>query len=106
MQVLSVPLLESNLWPVLGRRGRQQGRDLILIFFARSQKMDTPETVFPSEKLARLFLSKEFKPSPERKMIKLLTFINLFPPLHAILTKTRNRMTMAIAFSLQNDADS
>lgn len=68
--------------------------------------MDTPETFFPSEKLARLFLLKEFKPSPKRKMMKLLTFINLFPPLHAILTKTRNRMTMAIAFSLQNDTDS
>lgn len=68
--------------------------------------MDTPETLFPSEKLARLFFLKEFKPSVERKMIKVLTFINLFPPLHAILTKTRNKMTMAIAFSLQNDADS
>lgn len=69
--------------------------------------MDTTEiTFFPSKKLARLFLLKESKPSPERKMIKLLTFMNLFPLLHAILTKTVNRMTMAIAFSLQNDADS
>ena len=66
--------------------------------------MDTPETFFPSEKLARLFFLKEFKPSVERKMVKVLTFINLFPPLLAILTKTRNKMTMAIAFSLQNDA--
>lgn len=66
--------------------------------------MDTPETFFFIG--ARLLLLKEFKPSPERKMIKLLTFMNLFPPLHAIFTKTRNRMTMAIAFSLQNDADS
>ena len=33
------------------------------------------------EKLALLFLLKEVKPSPNRKMIKLLTFNNLFLPL-------------------------
>ena len=31
-------------------------------------------------KLERLFLLKEFEPSPDRRMIKLLTFDNLFPP--------------------------
>ena len=31
--------------------------------------------------LLRLFILKEVKPSPDRKMIKLLTFDNLFPPL-------------------------
>ena len=68
--------------------------------------MDNPETFFPSEKLARLFSLKECKPSAERKMIKLLTFINLFPPLYTILTKTRNGMTLVNAFSRQNEADS
>ena len=32
-------------------------------------------------KLVRLFILKEVKPSPDGKMIKLLTFDNLFPPL-------------------------
>ena len=36
---------------------------------------------FPPEKLARIFLSKEVQPSPESKMIKLLTFENLLPQL-------------------------
>ena len=36
---------------------------------------------FPQEKLALLFLLKEVKPSPDAKMIKLLTFDNLFLPL-------------------------
>ena len=37
----------------------------------------------PPTKLVRLFILKEVKPSPEHdgKMIKLLTFHNLFPPL-------------------------
>ena len=32
------------------------------------------------EKPALLSLLKEVKPSPDRKMLKLLTFDNLFPP--------------------------
>ena len=36
---------------------------------------------FPLKKLARLFLLKEVKPSPDRKMLKPLSFENLFPPL-------------------------
>jgi len=49
-----------------------------------SQKIDTPESfivLFSSEKSARLFLLKEFKPSPDRKMVKLPTFEHLFLPL-------------------------
>ena len=36
---------------------------------------------FSEEKLARLFLLKDVNPSPERKIIKLRTCNNLFPPL-------------------------
>ena len=36
---------------------------------------------FTPKKLIRLFILKEVKPSSHRKMIKLLTFDNLFPPL-------------------------
>ena len=46
-----------------------------------------------------LWLMKEVEPSPDRKIIKLIAFDTLFPP----LAKTRSRMTTAIAFSRQND---
>ena len=36
---------------------------------------------FSLEKLALLTLVKEVTSSPDRKMIKILTFDNLFPPL-------------------------
>ena len=36
---------------------------------------------FSPKKLVRLFILKEVKPSHDGKMIKLLTFDNLFPPL-------------------------
>ena len=36
---------------------------------------------FPLKRLARVFLLKEVKPSPDRKMMKPLSFENLFPPL-------------------------
>ena len=45
---------------------------------------------------------KEVKPSLDRKVIKLLTFDNSFPPL---LAKTR-RLTTATKLSCQNDAGS
>ena len=52
---------------------------------ARSQKIKTPRKaslyLFSPKKLVRLFLLKDVKPSPDSKMIKLLTFDNLFPPL-------------------------
>ena len=56
--------------------------EICLEFFVYSQKIYTPESFlaffFPPEKLA-LFL-KEVKLSPDRKMIKLLTFDNLLFP--------------------------
>ena len=55
-----------------------------LKFFAYCQKIDSPEYfifLFPSEKLKMISLLKEVKPSPDGKMVKLLTFDNFFPPL-------------------------
>ena len=40
---------------------------------------------FSQEKLALLSLFKEVQPSPDCKMLKLLTFANLFPPLQCCL---------------------
>ena len=78
-----------------------------------SQKKDTPESfilLFLTKKVSTLGIYTEggylTKPSPDSKMIKLLTFDNLFPPLYDILAKTRRRMTTAITFSRQNDASS
>ena len=48
---------------------------------------------------------KEVTPSPGRKMIKRLTFDNLFPH-YNILAKTRSRVKTATTFSRQNDAGS
>ena len=48
------------------------------------KKIDTPEffiVLFSAEKLALLSLLKEVEPSPDCKMLKLLTFDKLFPPL-------------------------
>ena len=69
--------------------------------FARVLKKRHPGkphfTLFSPKKLVRLFILKEVKPSPESKMIKLLTFDYLFPP---------RRMTMAVTFSRANDVRS
>ena len=50
-----------------------------------SQKKKTPRKasfyLFSPKKFVRLFILKEVKPSPDGKMIKVLTFDNLFPPL-------------------------
>ena len=50
-----------------------------------SEKLiETPEffiELFLPEKLALLSILKEVEPSPNCKMLKLLTFDNLFPPL-------------------------
>ena len=56
------------------------------VFFAHSQNVGTPEIFiflffFLPQKLTRLFLSKEVKPSSDPKIIKLFTFDYLFPPL-------------------------
>ena len=57
---------------------------------------------FSLEKIELLPILKEVKPSLNRKVIKLLTFDNSFPPL---LAKTR-RLATATKFSRQNDAGS
>lgn len=62
--------------------------------------LDTPEASFlpfSARKVKRLFLLKVVKPSSDRKIIKLLTFCNLFP----FFAKTRSRMTATITFSHQ-----
>ena len=49
-----------------------------------SKKKDILESfilLFSPKKLVQLFILKEVKPSPDSKMIKLLTFDNLLPPL-------------------------
>ena len=48
---------------------------------------------------------KEVKPSADSKMIRLVTFDNLFRN-YDILTKIRSRMAITITFSRQNDASS
>ena len=57
----------------------------ILNFFNVSSYNINPGKIhcafFPLKKLARVFLLKEVKPSPDRKMMKPLSFENLFPPL-------------------------
>ena len=55
---------------------------------------------FSPEKLARSSLLKEGKPSPERKLMK--TGLHNYD----IFVKTCSRMTTAVMFSRQNDADS
>ena len=53
--------------------------------FSRIVKKQTPRNsslyFFSPEKIALLSLLKEVDPSPDCKMLKLLTFDNLFPPL-------------------------
>ena len=65
------------MW-ILGLKGLTQ-------VFARVLKKRHPGklhfTLFSPKKLVRLFIVKEVKPSPDSKMIKLLTFDNLIPPL-------------------------
>ena len=66
------------------RRVLQRVRDLAYSFFAYSQNIGSPESFichFSLEKLALLPLVKEVTPSPDRKMIKLVTFDILFPSL-------------------------
>ena len=43
--------------------------------------------LFFHQELARLCLLKEIKPSPDRKVIRLPTFDNLFPPATTFLLK-------------------
>ena len=56
----------------------------MLKVLVRVLKNDTPVSfilLFSPKKLVWLFILKEVKPFPDGKMIKLLTFGNLFPPL-------------------------
>ena len=61
--------------------------EIKLKVFARVLKKDTPESFiflsffFHQKKLIRLFILKEVKPSPDRRVKELLTFKNLIPPL-------------------------
>ena len=53
----------------------------------RTLKKDTPERfilVFLTKKVSRVIYTKEVKPSSDRKIIKLLTFDDLFPPLRLL----------------------
>ena len=63
----------------------RRGQDLDIRFlFVFSQKVDSRKAslyLFSPKKLARLFLMKDVKISPDRKVIKFLPFDNLFPPL-------------------------
>ena len=57
---------------------------LNVFFRSYFQKIDTLKAsfyFFIPEKLIRLFLLKEIKPSPDRQIVKLLSFDNLYPPL-------------------------
>ena len=55
----------------LSRKSRDTAECFVALFF------------FSPEKLALLSLLEEVKPCPDRKIIKLLTFDNLFPPRHS-----------------------
>ena len=61
---------------------------------------------FPTKVTLVLFLLKEVKPSPDCKMVTLLKLDNLFPSLKSVVEWRRQPLTMAIAFSRQNDAGS
>ena len=60
--------------------------EVYLKVFARVLKKKTPRKAsfcffFSPKKLVQLFIPKEVQPYPDSKMIKLLTFDNLFLPL-------------------------
>ena len=62
--------------------------EIKLKVFARVLKKKTPRKAsfsflffFHQKKLIRLFILKEVKPSPDRRVKELLTFNNLIPPL-------------------------
>ena len=75
-------------------------RDLTLIF-SFILKKQTPRKALLSFFIRKVstvfFLLKEVKPSPDRKMAKLLTFENLFLPLRHS-SETRRKMTTASTF--------
>ena len=84
--------------------------EIKLKVFARVlQEKRTPQKAsfycFSPKTLGQLFILEKVKPSPDTKMIKCLTFDNLFPPL-PYSRKTHSSMTMTTTFSRQNDAGS
>ena len=56
---------------------------------------------FSTKKLVCLFILKEVKPSPEGKMIKLLTFDNLFPPLSSLILRCPRSFAVPFASLLR-----
>ena len=72
---------------------------LLLIMESFRFEDESPQT------LVLLLTLNEVKPSPDREMVKFLTFDGMFCH-HDILVKTRNRMTTATTFSRQNDVGS
>ena len=77
---LTVPVLESF------RFGDDNEYEISLKTFARvlkKKKIPRKDSFyyFSPKQLVQLFILKEVKPSPDRKMIKLLQFDNMFPPL-------------------------
>ena len=80
---------------------------LLKVLFSYSQTFKLTEASFyhfSLKKLALLSLMKQVTPSPDRKMIKLLTLIFLINCFRHfdILAKTRSRVTTASTFSCQN----
>ena len=67
-------------WRALDLRTRTVRR-FTLKFLRMFYSPDSFILLFFTKKLVRLFILKEIKPSPDSRMIKLLTFDNLFPPL-------------------------
>ena len=77
------------------------------VFFEYRQKIVTLEffiLLFSPEKLALLSWLKEVTRSPDRKMLKLLTFDNLFPPLrysrHKIVVEWRGLPRFPVKITL------
>lgn len=78
--------------------------------FSRILKKQSPQKAllfvfffFSPKKSSLLSLLREVKPSPDRKIIKPLTFDTLSHQ-YNILAKTRSKMTMAFMFSGQSDS--
>ena len=55
-------------------------KDKIFLFSNKTpgRQLEIFNVLFSPERLSQLFLLKEVKPSPDQKIIKLLTFDNLF----------------------------
>ena len=77
-------------------------RDLTLIFWCILKKYTPRKALlsFVIRKVSTVFLLKEVKPSPDRKMVKLSTFETLFLSLRHS-TETRRKMATACTFLIQ-----